>query len=135
METPKKNSPRRINSFRELASYQMARAEARRTFEVSRRFPKEEAYALTDQVRRSSRAVGALLAEAWGRRRYEAAFINKVNESLAEATETQAWLDYALDCGYVTRAEHKNLDAGWQTVGGKLQQMIIKAESFCRNAP
>jgi four helix bundle protein len=87
-----------IRSFRELRVYQLARTEAKKIFVMTRRFPREEMYALTDQIRRSSRAVGAMLAEAWARRRYEAAFINKTDEALAEATETQAWLDHALEC-------------------------------------
>src|SRR5438309_5513132 len=86
----------RIESFRDLDVYQLGLREAKRVFVITREFPKEERYSLTDQIRRSSRAVNALLAEAWARRRYMAAFVNKVNESLGEAMETQAWLDHAL---------------------------------------
>ena len=80
-----------INSFRVLRVYQKAREQAGVIFQLSRRFPREEIYSLTDQIRRSSRAVGAIIAEGWGRRRYEAAFINKMSESMSEALETQAW--------------------------------------------
>jgi len=122
-------------SFRELNTYKKAREGARQIFLLTREFPKEELYSLTDQIRRASRAVGAMLAEAWARRRYKAAFINKVNESLGEAMETQSWLDHALDCGYIDRKHHAELDALWQEVGGMLSNMISKANDFCKNPP
>src|SRR5271157_1416199 len=93
-----------IRSFRDLEVYQMARREAQVIFQRSRNFPGEERYSLTDQIRRSSRAVKAMVAEAWGRRRYPAVFVNKVDEALGEATETQSWLDDCLDCGYISQA-------------------------------
>lgn len=80
-----------IRSFRDLKVYQAARGEARRVFETTQAFPPEEKFSLTDQIRRSSRAVNAMIAEAWARRRYQAAFVNKINEALGEAMETQAW--------------------------------------------
>lgn len=123
-----------INSFRELNVYQLARENARLIFECTRSFPKEERYSLIDQVRRSSRAVNALIAEAWARRRYPAAFINKLNEALGEAMETQAWLDHALDCQYIDSPNHHSLDAAWQSIGGMLQRMMDRAEDFCRHA-
>jgi four helix bundle protein len=121
-----------INSFRDLIVYQTAKNEARRIFEVSRKFPKEETYSLIDQIRRSSRAVNAMLAEAWARRRYKAAFINKVNEALGEAMETQAWLDHAQTCDYVSAETFKSLDAKWQEIGAMLNGMISKADTFCK---
>jgi four helix bundle protein len=121
-----------IKSFRDLVVYQRARAEAGEIFRLSRKFPVEEKYSLTDQIRRSSRAVNAMLAEAWSRRRYEAAFINKVNEALGEAMETQAWLDHALDNQYITPVAFDRCDTAWQEIGGMLQRMIDKAETFCR---
>ena len=75
-----------------------------------------------------------MIAEAWARRRYQAVFINKLNEALGEATETQSWLDDALDCNYITRLQHQKLDAAWQGIGGMLNRMIDKADDFCRNA-
>jgi four helix bundle protein len=123
-----------IRSFRELQVYQLARTEAREIFNLTRCFPREEQYSLTDQVRRSSRAVGAMLAEAWARRRYIAAFVSKLDDALGEAMETQAWLDHALDCGYINAEEHAKLDAGWQTVGAKLQRMMDRADTFCPSA-
>ena len=123
-----------IRNFRELRAYQTARAEAKKIFVLTRRFPREEMYSLTDQVRRSSRAVASILAEAWARRRYLAAFISKTDGALAEATETQAWLDHALDCGYISAAEHRELDKAWERIGGMLTRMIDRAETFC-NVP
>ena len=73
-----------------------------RIFEVSKTFPKDEKYALTDQIRRSSRSVCANLAEAWRKRRYEAAFISKLSDSEVELAETQVWLEFAVNCGYMT---------------------------------
>ena len=120
-----------ITSFRDLVVYQRARAEAGEIFRLSRQFPIEEKYSLTDQIRRSSRAVNAMLAEAWARRRYEAAFVNKVNEALGEAMETQAWLDHALDCKYISPAIFEQRDSAWQEIGGMLHRMIDKADTFC----
>jgi four helix bundle protein len=121
-----------IKSFRELNVYKLARQEAQAIFICSRNFPPVERYSLTDQIRRSSRAVKAMLAEAWARRRYRAVFINKIDEALGEATETQAWLDDCLDCGYVSPAEFKRMDAAWQSIGAMLNKMIIRADDFCR---
>jgi four helix bundle protein len=120
-----------VQQFRELDTYQKTRRQSSRIFELSRRFPKEETYSLTDQIRRSSRAVGALIAEAWARRRYEAAFVNKLNQALGEAMETQSWLDAALDWGYIEADTHERLDREWQHIGGKLRRMIQQSERFC----
>ena len=119
-------------SFRDLETYQKARQQSQNIFRLTQRFPKEETYSLTDQIRRSSRAVCAMLAEAWARRRYEAAFVNKLNQALAEAMETQSWLDAALDCDYIDADTHDTLDTEWERIGGKLNRMIQHAESFCQ---
>jgi four helix bundle protein len=122
-----------IKSFRDLDGYVIAREQAKKIFVVSKSFPKEERFSLTDQVRRSSRAVNAMIAEAWGRRRYPAAFINKIDEAMGEAMETQAWLDHALDCDYLDRNQHRALDDVWQKVGAMLNRMIQRADDFCRS--
>jgi len=122
-------------SFRELRVYQAGRAAAKAVFDRSKLFPREELYSLTDQLRRSSRAVNAMLAEAWARRRYKGAFINKVDEALGEAQETQAWLDHALDCGYVDDREFAQLDEQWASIGAMLSRMIDRADDFCKYAP
>ncbi len=121
-----------IRSFRDLETYKKARQASRAVFEVTTTFPREEKYSLTDQVRRSSRAVGAMIAEAWAKRRYPAAFVNKIDDALGEAMETQAWLDHALDCGYLSPAQLREMDAAWQSVGAMLNGMIERADTFCR---
>ena len=123
-----------IRGFRDLDVDVLAREQAKKLFVLSKDFPKEELYSLTDQIRRSSRAVNAMIAEAWARRRYRAAFINKIDEALGEAMETQAWLDHALDCGYMDRNQRRMLDDTWQKVGAMLNRMIQRADDFCRSA-
>lgn len=122
-----------IRSFRELNVYKSAREAARAIFETSKAFPRDERYSLTDQIRRSSRAVNAMIAEAWAKRRYEAAFISKINDALGEATETQSWLDHAVDSGYITPAQFKELDAKWQQIGAMLHKMTERAHDFCKS--
>ena len=122
-------------SFRDLNVYKLAREQAKAVFELSKSFPKEERYSLTDQIRRSSRAVSAMIAEAWARRRYKAAFVNKIDEALGEATETQAWLDHALDADYLTQKQFTILDTRCQSIGAMLARMIDRADDFCKNAP
>ena len=109
-----------IRSFRDLNVYGLARIQAGEIFRVTRGFPSEEKFSLTDQIRRSSRAVNAIIAEAWARRLYRAAFVSKLTEAFGEATETQAWLDHACDCGYISAKQWSELDAQWQSVGGML---------------
>jgi four helix bundle protein len=123
-----------IKGFRDLEVYALAREQAKKIFVVSKSFPKEERFSLTDQIRRSSRAVNAMIAEAWARRRYPAAFINKIDEAMGEAMETQAWLDHALDCDYLDRNQYRALDEMWQKVGAMLNRMIQRADDFCRSA-
>jgi four helix bundle protein len=120
-----------IRSFRDLEAYQSARREAYKIFLLTKAFPPEERYSLTDQIRRSSRAVGSMIAEAWARRRYQAAFISKLTEALGEAMETQSWLDQALDCNYITPTQHRLHDAAWQSIGAMLNRMITRADTFC----
>lgn len=124
----------KIESFRELNVYRLAHRHARELFERTRQFPKEERFALSDQIRRSSRAVTALLAEAWARRRYRAAFVNKVNQALGEAMETQAWLDHARSCGYLEETEYSELNEAWDHVGAMLRRMIQRADGFCKSS-
>jgi four helix bundle protein len=102
-------------------------------FEASKSFPKEETYSLTDQIRRSSRAVSALFAEAWRRRKYKAAFINKLNESEGEAAETQVWLEYAVKCGYVERQQAKQLHRTYDYIIGKLVTMANEPDPWLLN--
>jgi four helix bundle protein len=123
-----------IRSFRDLKVYQSARIEAEKIFKLSQNFPREERFSLTDQVRRSSRAVKSMIAEVWGHRRYQASFVSKLTNALGETTETQSWLDDALDCGYISQAEHRDRDIAWQALGGMINNTIERADDFCRNA-
>jgi four helix bundle protein len=123
-----------ISSFRDLNVYKISREHAQKLFQVTRHFPTEEKFSLTDQVRRSSRAVNAMIAEAWARRRYPAVFVNKLDEALGEANETQSWLDHALDCNYLSKGTFAELDAAYQSVGAMLRRMIDRADDFCKSA-
>ncbi|MEO0934663.1 MAG: four helix bundle protein [Cyanobacteria bacterium J06641_2] len=100
-----------IKSHEELEAYKMAFDAAMTIYELSKKFPVEERYSLTDQIRRSSRSVCANLAEAWRKRRYEAAFVAKLNDSEAEAAETQTWLKFAVKCKYL------DIEAGRELYG------------------
>jgi four helix bundle protein len=123
----------RIESFRDLRVYQAAFELQQEIFEVSKIFPKEEMFSLTDQIRRSSRAIGANLAEAWQKRRYEAHFVSKLSDSDAEQAETQHWLDTALQCKYISIGIHATLLERCQEVGRMLGKMINNPSPFCRN--
>ena len=96
---------------------------AMRIFEISKGFPKEEIYSLTDQIRRSSRAVSSIIAEGWRRRKYEKVFVNKLNESEGEAAETQVWLEFAVKCKYLDRKIGKELHELYDRIIGKLVNM------------
>src|SRR6267378_1205295 len=104
-------------TLRDLKVYQLAEEATQIIFLLSRQFPVEERYSLTDQVRRSSRPVKALIAEAWDRRRYKAVFVNKLDEALGEATETQSWLDHARDAQYLSAEEFNLLDSKCISIG------------------
>ena len=109
-----------IKTHRELRVYQKAFEMAMKIFEITKRFPKEEMYSLTDQIRRSSRSVCSNIAEAFRRRKYPKSFSSKLNESEAESAETQNWLDFSLACGYITREELKQLDIAYDEIIGML---------------
>ncbi len=113
-----------IQSHRELEVYQLAFEAAMQIFEVTKKFPAEERYSLTDQIRRSSRSVCANLAEAWRKRRYAGAFVNKLSDSEAEAAETQTWLEFAVKCDYLDAETGRSLYRTYDHVLGKLVNMI-----------
>lgn len=120
-----------VGSFKELTVYRKTRLVAARIFRLTTAFPRDERYSLTDQIRRSSRSVGAQIAEAWGKRRYEKHFASKLSDADSENYETQHWLDIALECGYVTAAETKEVNGYLLEVGRMLNSMIQKAHLFC----
>jgi len=102
-----------IKSFREAEVYKLGLVQAMKIFTITKSFPTQERYSLTDQIRRSSRAVTGMIAEGWARRKYRAAFVNKVTEAMGEAMETQAWLDHPLSCEYINRAQFRELNDAW----------------------
>ncbi len=106
-----------------------------RIFEISKSFPKEETYSLTDQIRRSSRSVPANIAEAWRKRRYVAAFISKLNDAEGEAAETQTWLEVAVRCGYVERESAKTLFLEYEEIISMLVSMANKPEKWILKFP
>ena len=118
-------------SFRDLVVYQKAKKVSRTIFEISKGFPKEETYSLTDQIRRASRSIGAQIAEAWGKRRYERHFISKLTDADAEQMETQHWVDEACDCQYLDSKQAKELTEELMEIGRMLNSMMDKAHSFC----
>jgi four helix bundle protein len=102
-----------------------------RIFEITKRFPKEEQYSLTDQMRRASRSVCTNIGEAWRKRRYVAHFVSKLSDADAEATETLIWLDFALRCGYLDTQDHTELSMEYDQIGKMLGSMIATPENFC----
>jgi four helix bundle protein len=118
----------KITHHWQLEVFKLSREGAQRFFQFSKLFPKEETYSLTDQGRRASRAVGAMIAEAWRRRKYEAAFVNKLNEAEGEAAETQVWVMHAVDCGYLSKSEGRDLHRLYDRILGKLVNMGNRPE-------
>ena len=113
-----------IQSHRELDVYKIAFETSMQIFELSKKFPTEERYSLTDQIRRSSRSICANLAETWRRRRYEGAFVNKLSDSEAEAAETQVWVEFAVKCKYLDAETARKLYREYDNILGKLVNMI-----------
>ena len=111
----------------------MAMTAAQSVFEVTKSFPQEEKYSLTDQIRRSSRSVGAQIAEAWGKRRYVRHFVSKLTDADAEVQETQHWLEVARLCGYLSEHKAVQMKTEFGSIGRMLQSMIEKAHSFCQS--
>ena len=120
----------KIRSHKELEVYKLSFEIAMKIFEITKRFPKEEIYSLTDQIRRSSRSVCANLAEAFRKRRYPKFFISKLSDSESEAAETQTWLDFSLSCEYITEIEHHALNETYNNVIGKLVTMSLHPENW-----
>ena len=119
-----------IRSFRELRVWQNAMDAAMLVFELSKRFPGDEKYSLTDQFRRASRSVAANIAEGWRKRRYEAAFVCKLNDAESEAAETQTWIEFALRCGFLSESEASDLDQRYEQILGQLVSMIDRLQSW-----
>ena len=119
-----------INSSKELKVYKAAYELSMEIFEISKTWPPEEKYSLTDQIRRSSRAVCSNLREGWAKRRYEAHFISKLTDADGENSETDTWLDFVKDCGYLEEKEYKRLSEKSREVGKMLGSMLRNLEPF-----
>ena len=120
--------------FWELIAYQKARALQQRVFELSKKFPREETYSLTDQVRRAARSIGAQIAEAWAKRDYEKHFVSKLSDAIGECNETQHWTISAIDHGYLSREEAKEVWNLCLEVGRILASMSERSDEFCQDA-
>ena len=122
-------------SFRDLIVYQKSRKLAKEIKEITQSFPRDEKFSLVDQVRRSSRSIGANIAESWAKRRYEKHFISKLTDSDGEQMETQHWIGTALDCEYIDQSAHNQLIAKCLEIGRMLNGMMDKADMFCGEPP
>ena len=121
-----------VKSFRDLEVYKLSRQLSKEIFDLTTSFPKAEKYSLTDQVRRSSRSVGAQIAEAWGKRKYEKHFTSKLTDADGEQLETQHWLETAFDCNYIDKTTLNNLLEKYSSVGKMLNGMMNKSNLFCK---
>ncbi|MEW6158245.1 MAG: four helix bundle protein [Verrucomicrobiota bacterium] len=122
-----------VRHFRELEVYKRQRTLSKEVFALSKRFPREEQYSLTDQLRRSSRSIGAQIAEAWAKRLYPKHFISKLTDADGEQMETQHWLIEAGECNYLAESDSNRLLSLCDEIGRMLGSMIRKAESFASN--
>ena len=119
-----------IRSYKDLRVYQAAIEAAMRIFEITKNFPDEERYSMVDQMRRSSRSVCSNIGEAWRKRRYPAHFRSKLSDSEGEAEETRVWIELALRCGYISRADADDLDGRYDGILGQLVRMIEHPEQW-----
>jgi four helix bundle protein len=124
---------KRIYSVRDLEVYKLAFTAAMAIYRLSKSFPAEEKYSLTDQIRRASRSVCTNISEGWRKRSYKAVFINKLSDASQEAAETQTWLEFALACEYINLSVFKDLDEKYEHIFAMLATMERKADAFCRN--
>jgi four helix bundle protein len=121
----------KIRTHRELEVYKLSFEIAMKIYETTKRFPKEEMYSLTDQIRRSSRSVCSNLAEAFRKRRYPKSFISKLCDSESEAAESQTWLDFSLSCGYISQTEYNNFNEKYEIILGSLVNMSLHPDKWC----
>src|SRR5207245_4305314 len=119
-----------LRGHRDLKVYQLAYKLAMEIFFLSKAFPREEVYSLTDQIRRSSRSVAANIAEGFRKRRYPNMLVSKLTDCDGEATETQVWIDFAFDCAYLSRENRERLITGYEEVGKTLSGMLANPASF-----
>ena len=122
----------RIETFRDLHVHQSAFRLQQNIYRLTKRFPKEECYSLTDQIRRSSRSIGANISESWQKRRYTNHFISKLTDADGELAETEHWIETSLACKYITSEEHKNLFDQCRYIGKMLGKMIKEPNKWCQ---
>ena len=120
-----------IKHFRDLEVYQIAFEKAMQIYKMTKCFPQEEIYSITDQIRRSSRSVCSNIAEGWRKRRYKKVFINKLTDSQQEASETQTWLEFSLKCQYINNEQFQELDLIYESIIKMLNSMQLNADKFC----
>lgn len=120
----------KIRTHKNLRVFQISFEAGMMIFNMSKTFPKEEMYSLTDQIRRSSRSVSGNIAEAFRKRKYPKSFISKLTDAEGEAAETQVWLDYALECGYIEEKTHTELFDKYDHIISMIVNMSIKPENW-----
>ena len=121
-----------IKSVKDLKVYQMAYKLSMDIFRITKKFPKEETYSLTDQIRRSSRSVAINIREGFAKRKYEQVFIRHLNDALGSSEETRGWLDFSLDCKYISENEHKILDRQYDEVNAMLYSLMNSWQNFSK---
>ena len=124
----------RISSFKDLRVYKLAFETQQGILDISKRFPREERYALTDQIRRASRSIGANISEAWQKRPYIAHFVSKLTDADGEQAETQHWLDTAAACKYILAPEEKTISERCSRIGRMLGAMMADPDKWCQKA-
>ncbi|HHP7235355.1 MAG TPA: four helix bundle protein [Desulfobacterales bacterium] len=120
----------KISNYKDLSVFKNAFGAAMEIFRLTKSFPSEEKYSLVDQIRKSSRSVCVNLAEAWRKRRYRAAFIAKLSDAESEACETQVWIEFAKECGYLNSSSSSELDDLYDKIMGQIVRMIIDAPKW-----
>ena len=121
-----------IRSYKDLRVYQLSYSLAMEVFWLTKKFPKEELYSLTDQLRRASRSVAVNIVEGWAKRHYENVFKRHLLDSIGSCDETKAWLDFALDCKYITAEEHKGLAERYEEVGKMLHGLFENWKTYAK---
>lgn len=119
-----------IRTIRDLKVYERARGLAMSVFEISKKFPREEMYSLTDQIRRSSRSTAINIREGFAKRKYQQVFIRHLNDALGSGEETRGWLEFALDCGYLSEELCNQLDAQYDELSAMLYSLMDNWQSF-----
>ncbi|MFH0772410.1 MAG: four helix bundle protein [Candidatus Omnitrophota bacterium] len=120
----------RIKTIKDLNVYKLAYRLAMEIFEITKKFPKEETYSLTDQIRRSSRSVAINIREGFAKRKYEQVFIRQLNDAFGSSEETRGWLDFSLDCKYISKEEHEKLDKPYDELNAMLYTLMGKWKTY-----